>query len=141
MLFRSALLQDPTIFTKPFTGVKSKERHKLVFYGDHPKTYTLVAFAVGCQTELGDNALVFMDKIAVQLATQRLDGQQPAHRDIVRASRHIRQRIGCSVMRVNAEAILDALKQGGGRPGLTAANRAKHSDWKKGEGVSPARGW
>ena len=58
---------------------------------------------------------------------------------IDRTSRHIMQRIGCTIMCTNARIIDDEIMMGAGLPGHTTENRAVHSTWERGECVFPAR--
>ena len=77
---------------------------------------------------------------------ENLKNNEPTQGAIDRASRHIMQRIGCTIMCTNARIIDDEITMGAGLPGhmwcahncqcLLSENRAVHSTWERGECAS-----
>ena len=131
-------LQAADALKVPRAGVKKAESVKVAHYHDCPDTHQLQPFAVGHQIELGDAATEFVTVLATEVASRAQHGEEPSQGAINRASRHIMQRIGSTVMRCNARIIDEAIMYGDGLPGHNASNRAVHSSWEHGECVYPA---
>ena len=119
-------------------GVNKAESVKFDHYRDCPATHQLQPFAVGHQIELGDAATEFVTVLATEVASRALHGEEPSQGAINRATRHIMQRIGSTVMRCNASIIDEAIMYGDGLPGHNASNREVHSTWEHAECVYPA---
>ena len=131
-------LRAANALSDPRAGVKKAESDKFDHYPDCPATHQLQPFAVGHQIELGDAATEFVTVLATEVASRALHGEEPSQGAINRATRHIMQRIGSTVMRCNARIIDEAIMYGDGLPGHTASNKLVHSSWEHGECVYPA---